>query len=291
MKKVVILGCENSHADIFLGFISQNPEYSHIQVVGVYSEERETAEKLNETFGVHVMDSYDELAGRVDGVIVTARHGGKHYEYAKPYFQDGVPLFIDKPVAIDEKQAAEWMTTLKQNNIKITGGSCLRFAQTVQEAKVAHDSQEKGRTVGGVVRAPLQNDPQYGGFYYYAQHLVEMVMEIFGRHPLSVQVSEDKQGAKTVVFHYDDFNVVGLYTEEGSAEYHATRFAVSGCQGGQVPLTQLGACFYEEFKEFVELLDGGEMNCSHEELFAAVFVMNAIERAAESGKIEPICYA
>lgn len=290
-KKVVILGCENSHANIFINFTAQNEEFSHVEVVGAYSDEPETAQKLQEEFGVPALKSYDELVGKVDGVIITARHGGKRYDYAKPYLAAGVPLFIDKPVAIDEKQAAEWMNILKENNIKATGGSCLRFAPTVQEAKKAHVEQTAGRTVGGLVRAPLQNDPQYGGFYYYAQHMVEMVMEVFGRHPNSVQVSVDKQGAQTVMFHYDDFNVVGLYTEEGSTEYYAARFSVSSCQGGQVPLTQLGTCFYQEFKDFVDLLDGGEMKESYEDLFAAVFIMNAIERAAESGKVESIRYA
>ncbi len=290
-KKVVILGCENSHANIFINYTKQNEEFSHVEVVGVYSDEPETAQKLQEDLGVPALKSYEELVGQVDGVIITARHGDRHYEYAKPYLAAGVPLFLDKPLMINEKDAAELKSFLQQNNIKATGGSCLRFAPTVQEVKQAQAEQTAGRTVSGLVRAPLQTDPQYGGFYYYAQHMVEMVMEVFGRHPNSVQVSVDKQGAQTVVFHYDDFNVVGLYTEEGSAEYYAARFSVSGCQGGQVPLTQLGTCFYQEFKDFVDLLDGGEMQESYEELFALVFVMNAIERAATSGKIEPILYA
>ena len=79
MKKIVILGCENSHADMFLGFWKQNPKYSDVDVIGVYSDERETAEKLSVQFGVPVMESYDEAVGKVDGVIVTARHGDNHY--------------------------------------------------------------------------------------------------------------------------------------------------------------------------------------------------------------------
>ena len=47
MKKIVILGCENSHANGFLDIITKNPNYADIQVVGVYSEDTEAAQKLN----------------------------------------------------------------------------------------------------------------------------------------------------------------------------------------------------------------------------------------------------
>ena len=60
-----------------------------------------------------------------------------------------------------------------------------------------------GKTLGGFIRAPYQAENAYGGFYFYAQHLVEMVCEIFGRFPLSVTAK--KNGAQIhTVFHYAD---------------------------------------------------------------------------------------
>ena len=69
MKKIVILGCENSHANMFLNFHRDNPKYKDVEVVGVYSDEIEAAKKLSETYGVKVMQSYDEAVGQVDGVL------------------------------------------------------------------------------------------------------------------------------------------------------------------------------------------------------------------------------
>jgi len=103
MKKIVILGCENSHADMFLRFWKENPKYSDVEVIGVYSDECEAAEKLAAQFSVPVMETYDAAVGKVDGVIVTARHGDNHYKYAKPYIASGVPMFIDKPVTGSEE--------------------------------------------------------------------------------------------------------------------------------------------------------------------------------------------
>ena len=54
MKRIAILGCENSHANAFLKFIREREEFSDVEVVGVYSDQGEAAEKLNELRGCEV---------------------------------------------------------------------------------------------------------------------------------------------------------------------------------------------------------------------------------------------
>ena len=289
MKKIVILGCENTHANGFLDIITKNADYADIQVIGVYSEDTEAAKRLNAAYGVPVMESYDEAVGKVDGIIVTARHGNKHYEFAKPYIASGVPMFIDKPITIDEDEAVAFMQELKENNVLVTGGSMLRFNFPVRQVGVATQEQVAGRTIGGIVRAPLYPTNPNGGFYFYAQHLVEMVMTGFGRFPQAVQCHVNERLDRVVQFHYEDFVVTGYYTNGGN-EYYAARFSRLGTQGGYVP-TNTGEPQLAEFQEFAQLMyEGGKMVLSYEELIAPVFVMNAIERAATSGGIEPVCY-
>ena len=288
MKKIAILGCENSHANAFLDFIRDKEEFSDLQVAGVYSIEPEASKKLQDKYGVPVMDSYDALVGQVDGIIITARHGGYHYEFAKPYIESGIPMFVDKPITVEEDEAVEFMRTLKEKGIKVSGGSSLRHAFGIAVLKQAHENQVGGKTVGGIIRAPLSCNNPHGGFYFYAQHLVEMVMEPFGRYPKSVQVAMG-EGNRTVLFHYDGFTVTGLYTEAGN-EYYGARFAVDGSQGGIIPLNVLREAYYLEFKEYAQLLRGGEMELSYEDLAAPIFVQHAIEKASASGQTEPITY-
>ena len=96
MKKFAILGCENSHADAFLDIVYNKKLYTDIECAGVYSEDREAAEKLHGKYGVDIMCSPDALVGQLDGLIITARHGAKHHEFARPYIKSGIPMFIDK---------------------------------------------------------------------------------------------------------------------------------------------------------------------------------------------------
>lgn len=290
MKKIVILGCENSHADAFIECVQKKEEFSDIEIVGVYSDDTAAAEKLNAKFGVPVMASYDEAVGKVDGVIVTARHGGKHYPFAKPYIQSGVTMFIDKPVTIDEGEAIEFMHALKEQNAKVTGGSSLRHAFMVKQTHAAQQMQTAGRTVGGIARAPLSSENPHGGFFFYSAHLVEIVLATFGRAPQAVQVTIDSNKNRTVQFFYDSFTVTGLYTEGGN-EYYCARFSLNGTQGGYLPANTMKEWYYAEFKEFVDIMKGSDMVLSYEELIAPVFVLAAIDRASESGKVEAVCYS
>ena len=285
MKKIVILGCENSHATKFLSFLTTEERFADIKVIGVYSEEAEAAEKLNAEFGVPVMASYDDAVGRVDGVIITARHGAKHYEYAKPYIPSGVPMFIDKPITADADEAVAFMRELRAAGVRVTGGSSLRIAPEVQAVAAEARAEVGGKTVGGVVRAPLDPDPAYGGFWFYSQHLVEMIGEIFGRYPKSVRaLTKEKQ--TEVLFRYEDYDVMGQFSQK-SWQYFVSRFAETKTNACDV--TSRGAVWFPiELDLFASLLAGGEQQVSYEDFIAPVFVIDAIIRAIESGEEEAV---
>lgn len=282
-KKIVILGCENSHANAFLNAIKNSEKYD-VEVLGVYSDEQDPPKKLAEEFGVPVMEHYTDGVGKVDGVIITARHGDNHYKYAKPYLSAGIPLFIDKPITVSEEDAIAFAKELKAYSVPVTGGSSCRFEKTVLKLKKDVAEDVDGKTLGGYVRAPLNSKMGYGGFYFYSQHLVEIVGEIYGRFPKSVQATAHGEHI-TVVFHYEDYDVTGEFTE-GIFTYYAARSAEKGVCCSELIIGS--ECFEAEFDAFYDLLEGKEQELTYEAFMAPVFVLNAIQRSLQTGKAELI---
>ena len=289
MKKIVFLGCENSHADSFLRFMSESDEYKDIEVLGVYSDERDSAVNLGEKYGVPVLNSYDECVGKVDGVVVTARHGIKHYEFARPYMDECKVMFIDKPITTDVGEIKAFMGDLVSKNVRVSGGSSLIHDDAVIELKADRESDAYGKTVGGMVCAPIQANSTYGGFYFYAQHLTEMVLEIFGRYPKSVKVYK-QPGTYTAVFRYDGYDVTGIFVEGGYTCYYSARITAQKSKGINSVLDAANPLFKREWDEFCELLRGGEQKKSYEDFFAPVYVMDAIVRSIDSDEEEQIVY-
>lgn len=284
MKKIVILGCENSHANTFLGYLRDMEEYRDVEVVGVYSIEREAAEKLHDTFGVPVMDTPDEAVGKVDGVVITARDGKYHAGLAMPYLPTIKALFVDKPVTIAEEEAVTLMRECRKHGVKVSGGSCLKYADNAVTIAEDIKGEVDGATLAGIARAPVSFDNEYGGFFFYSEHLIALIGTAFGWHPTAV--SARRNGAVlTTVFEFPGFNVTGLHTD-GSYKYTVTRHTPKGVRHEE--LANLSPCFLAEWQEYYNILSGAEPQYSLEDLIAPVFTLNAMVRSMESGKTEPI---
>lgn len=287
MKRIVILGCENSHANNFLKIIRDSGKYSDYEVIGVWSEEAAAAEKLRAEFGVPVMENYDGAVGKADGVIITARRGDVHYKYAKPYIKSGVPMFIDKPISCDCGEAVEFMRELSNYGVRVTGGSSLKHADEITALRDEVISGTNGRTVGGVVRAPIQSDSVYCGYWFYSQHLVEMLCTVYGRYPKSVKAFS--VGAqKTAVFRYEDYDIIGVWGEH-VYKYYAVRFSENGGTGGEVPTSK--NWFEREFEDFDRLMNGEPQKLSYEDFIAPVFILDATKRSLDSREEIKIEYA
>ena len=286
MKRVVILGCENSHADTFLGFIKNDADFSDVEVSGVYSDDKAAVEALVEKYGVRAMSAYDEAVGKVDGVIVTARHGANHYKYAAPYIKSGVPMFIDKPITVSENEALKLARECKAAGVKLTGGSSCVHDERVRTLKAEHAEKKDGKTLSGFIRCPVNLKNDYGDFFFYSEHLVGIMSTVFGFYPERVKAYKNAEKI-TVVFRYRDYDVTGLYVDKNNF-YYAMRIAENGVHGEKLPINGSNPCFRVEFAGFYGLLHGEKQRLSYEDFSAPVFVLNAIQRSLDSGKEEKV---
>lgn len=284
MYKIAILGCENTHANSFLRQIYKKGRHPDIEVIGIYSEEEEPARKLHEEFGVPVMKSYDELVGKVDGVMVTARHGDNHYKYAKPYLPSGIPMFIDKPVTVSGEEAVAFMREARECSVRVCGSSVGKFLNGVVTLAEKIKSGEIGTVHGGNICAPIEIDSPYGGFYFYAPHLVQMMVTLFGGDVL--EVGAMRQGRDVgIVANYCDYPITGSYVSAGG-HFAATVYTENGIFSEPCELHSYA--FERQLDDMHDLLAGGEMKESYDSFIRPVFILEALERSLHSGNIEPV---
>ena len=287
MYKIAILGCENTHANTFLDYVIGTKDverlYTDIEVVGVFSEDAAAAEKLHELYGVAVADSYDAFVGKVDGIIITARHGDNHYKFAKPYFESGIPMFIDKPITVSEEDALALREALIKNNIKMSGGSVCKYPAPIREMAEIVKEERCGKVYGGMLRAPLLWNNPNGGFFFYSQHLVQSMCTVFGCYPESVMAFVNGD-IITCVVRYADYDVTLVFANE-NFEYAA---GINCEKLSRYESYSLDGCFETEFAAFYNVLTGGEPEESYDDFIASVFILNAIDRSIKSGKEERV---
>jgi predicted dehydrogenase len=285
MYKIAILGCENSHANNFLRLIADGA-YPEIEVIGIYSNEPEAVQKLHDQFGTPILNDFADAVGQVEGVMITARHGDNHYKYAKPYMDAGIPMFIDKPITCTEEEAVTFMREAKARGIRLCGGStCAALAETLALAEDVR-TEALGVVRGGAVVSPYQPNSPYGGFTFYAQHLIEIMTTIFGEGIERVLV-DAREDAMTFTARYADYSVQATYLEKISY-YSASVYGGKAVRNEILCFTP--ESFRHEMNDMLALLRGEPMKKSYESFIYPVFIMNALMRAKDGAweKVHPI---
>ena len=274
--KIAILGVENSHADAFGKLVKENPKYKDIEIVGIYSEDEEATKRIIDAgYATYAAKSPDEFVGKVDGILVTARHGNNHYKYAMPYVKAGIPCFIDKPFCADLELAKELAAEAEKNNVLLCGGSCLKF---IDELKPLARIAKNKNVVSGHICCPVNMDNPYGGFWFYTQHLIEMLITIYGRNVKSVLAycPDEKKNRLTVIFNMGEFDVCGFYT---SAFRYSAGVRTADNQIYDTFCDDVAYTYVNEFDEFVEMVNNKVMHNTYDELVYPVKILDAINRS------------
>ena len=278
--KIAILGTENSHAYEFCKLIRNMPKYADIQLVGVYGYDAAANKRLlDEGLTARVADNPQDFLGQVDGILITARHGDLHHAYAMPYLKQGVAAFIDKPFTVDLAKTEEMVSAAKETGALLCGGSSLKFLDEFAPLR----RFLKGRTpVGGYVAAPVSMVNEYGGFYFYSQHLTECLISIFGDGVHSVQARrpQAEENRVSMVFDYGSFDVTAQYTD--AYTYTATVLCKEG--GLTASVSDVAYCYERELDEFVQMVESGKMPRDYDALVFPSRLLHAIETAYLTGQ-------
>ena len=282
MFRIGILGSENSHAMAFARIFNQThkDQYPDIRVVAVGGNDPEESRKVAEACGVEMIaEKPEDMLGKVDAVMVTARDGAFHAPFARPFIEAGLPAFIDKPFTRDPAEALALARLAKEKHVPLVGGSSVKYAYDVRLMKAAFDrARAAGESISGDGTAPVNMHNAYGGFFFYASHLVEMSMTVFGYNPRSVMASRSGDNV-TAIVHYDDFDVTNRFLE-GNYNYTLMLNQKSRPILREVDISMI---YQHECENFARMLRTGEMDQSYEELILPVTYIKALEDSFTNG--------
>lgn len=282
MFRVGIIGSENSHAMAFARIfngLEDGISYPDIQVVAVGGHYPAESQKVFDACGLDfIAADPKEMLGKVDAVMVTARNGRFHPEFARPFIEAGIPAFIDKPFANDAGEALALARLAKEKGVPLVGGSSTKYAYDVQLLQNAVKTGSAGAVFGGDVAVPLNMNNEYGGFYFYSSHLAEITLTIFGYDPKSVMAFRQGDNV-TAVTRYDRYDVTGHFND-GNYNYSATVFGKNRTLFRELDISLI---YRHECENFAHMLRTGEMDQSYEELILPVYYLNAVKKSYETG--------
>ncbi len=99
------------------------------KVTHVWAQDKKIAAHLSKAALIdNVVNRFADMIGQVDGVLLARDDAETHYEFAAPFLKAGIPIYIDKPLALSVAEAKQ-LLKLQQYPGQIFSCSALKYAK------------------------------------------------------------------------------------------------------------------------------------------------------------------
>lgn len=228
MLRIGFVGTENSHVKHFIRFLNVEERHPGFRAAALVNGDPAHNAELAEYGGIDtIVDSPEELIGKVDMAIVCNRDGALHREVAEPLLRTGMPVLVDKPMAASTEDALALIDAGHTDGARLFSASALRFVPEMPE--VLEGTAKHGAIRHVHVVGPADPECEHSGLFFYGIHPVEAALEILGNpvvEPGSLDVDVARIGGTVVArFVIDDvFVTISFVTavEAGQVPFHAT---------------------------------------------------------------------
>lgn len=183
MIRIGIVGCaEHTHGKMWAKMLtsSESRDYG-MQVTKLYDQDISVSMELADELGLAAVDSLEEMANAVDGVLITEAYPINYLKLARPFLERGMPVFLNRPFAASIAQAKQIIELAWAHDARIFSASALDYTRAAQKLKDALKSVDDVRYFSLIT--PTAN------YYWYLPHAIAVLNSVFGLSIEYVQAS------------------------------------------------------------------------------------------------------
>ncbi len=203
-----------------------------------------------------------EMIGEVDAILLARDDAERHFEMAFPFLKSGIPIFIDKPLAIKKSESEKIWNAQRYPN-QVFSCSSLRYADELMLSAVEREMIGEICMVEGAVMKKWET---------YGIHILEPVLcQIPGRGRLKAVKSIGNPPQKQVLVQWD--KVIGCFKTTGELPT-SLEIKFYGTRGN---ITKTFSDSFNAFKnslaEFVNVIHNPEQNIPRNETEELVTIL------------------
>ncbi len=159
------------------------------EVTHVWTQDKSMSASIAQSGRIpHIVDELSEMIPFVDAVILARDDPENHVEMSRPFIEAGIPIFIDKPLAINHEDLA-WFVEQEQNGSFIMSCSSMRYAN---ECRILKTDMSKLGKIELVTAVGKKDWKKYG------VHLLEAIFALLD-DPKTVSVQNVGSTDKAIV--------------------------------------------------------------------------------------------
>jgi predicted dehydrogenase len=284
--QIGIIGAENSHTVHIAKEINVNNNVPGFSVDYVWGETDELAKKAAADGNIPtIVSDPKEMLGKIDAVIVDHRHPKYHLDAVRPFTEQGVPTFVDKPFCYDSTKGAEFLKMAREKGTPVTSFSVLSHQQTFHQ--FTDEMKALGAIAAGTTYGPCDLYSEHGGVFFYGIHQVDMALHAFGYDVERVQVAKADDGHAVGLLFYASGTMVSMHFVKAGVKGFA--IGAAGSDGYlHKAITMDEHPYLTGIKTFTDMFTTGKEPVSHEDILAPIKVLEALDRSLKTGAAENV---
>lgn len=155
------------------------------KVVAIWTQDLEQSHHIAKASCIdQVMHDYSDMIGCVDAVLLARDDAENHLKYAEPFLRAGLPIYIDKPIALSIANL-QALYDLEQYSGQIFTCSALRFSQNLILTEVDKEALGQIRQITAFTPKSWQK---------YAVHIIEPVLNMLPKGDVPIEIVSPLKG-------------------------------------------------------------------------------------------------
>jgi len=189
--RIGMAGLDTSHVSAFANLLHEVSNEHHVpgaRIVAAFpggssdfamsiNRVGKFTDDLRDGHGVEIVDSISAMREKCDAVMLESVDGRVHLEQFREVAGWGVPVFIDKPLAVSLEDAKEIAKIAVEKNVRVTSASAMRFAEKFRQTLQAGEGEP---VIGGDFYGPMAFEEKCPGYFWYGIHAAEMLFAAMG---------------------------------------------------------------------------------------------------------------
>lgn len=213
------------------------------KVTYIWTQSKEISEHIAKAGKIgHIVKEAEEMIGNIDGLLLARDDAENHYEMALPFLKAGIPIFIDKPLALSKKEGEKILNAQKYENQVFTCSS-LRYARELQL------STSERKQIGAIKHVEASVPKKWDT---YAVHLLEPVIsQLPMRGALKNVTPFEKNGIRHCFVEWE--NISGYFKVTGTTP-SLLKMEYFGEKGSREKVfTDAFSCFKSSLEKFIQV--------------------------------------
>ena len=210
-----------------------------------------------------VVPHFSDLLGQVDAVLLARDDAENHLHFARPFLDAGMPIYVDKPLALS-RNVAEELIGLEKHSGQLFSCSAMRYAPELQLTDTQRRDIGEIRSVAGSVAKDWDR---------YAVHVIEPLLRLIPDRGAIKQSHRWTSGDRVSVNVEFEAGIEARISTFGDA-CAPLGLRVSGSRGWlDLQLLDVFGAFRSTLQDFVDGVRGRKVKITHRQMLEVVEII------------------